>query len=132
MINLLLDTHAFIWFMEDNPLLSRNAKRAIENSLNNVFISIASLYEIAIKLKGGKIGFYKPISAFFNDISEYNLTLLPITEKHLIAYDNIPLILGHKDPFDRLLIATAITDDLSIVSVDNQFNQYKDFVSILW
>ena len=132
MINLLLDTHAFIWFMEDNPLLSRNAKRAIENSLNNVFISIASLYEIAIKLKGGKIGFDKPISAFFNDISEYNLTLLPITEKHLIAYDNIPLILGHKDPFDRLIIATAITDDLSIVSVDNQFNNYKDLVSILW
>ena len=97
-MNLLLNTHAFIWFMEDNPLLSRKASRAIENPENNIFISIASLYEIAIKLKGGKIGFDKPVSAFFNDITEYNLTLIPISEKHLIAYDAIPLVSTHKDP----------------------------------
>ncbi len=132
MVNLLLDTHAFIWFMEDNSFLSRKAKQAIENPLNNIFISIASLYEIAIKLKSGKIGFDKPVSAFFNDISEYNLTLIPISENHLVAYDSFPLLPNHKDPFDRLIIATAIADDLSIVTVDNQFNHYKDLVSILW
>ena len=131
-MNVLLDTHAFIWFMEDNPLLSRKSKRTIENPDNNVFISIVSLYEIAIKLKIGMIGFDKPIAAFFNDITEYNLTLIPISEKHLITYDAIPLLPYHKDPFDRLIIATAITDRLSIISIDKQYKHYKELVSILW
>jgi len=131
-MNFLLDTHAFIWFMEDNPFLSRKAKQAIENSENFIFISIASLFEIAIKLKSKKIGFDKPVSEFFNDIAEYNITLLPISEKHLIAYDTIPLLSTHKDPFDRLIIATALVDKLSLISIDKQFDNYKEFIPIFW
>ena len=131
-MNILLDTHTFIWFLAGNQLLSKKARGVIENIDNNIFISIVSLYEIAIKLKIGKIGFDKPVSAFFNDISEYNLTLIPISENHLVAYDSFPLLPNHKDPFDRLIIATAIADDLSLVTVDTQFNHYKELVSILW
>ena len=131
-MDLLLDTHAFIWFMEGNLLLSNKARQAIENPENKILISITSLYEIAIKLKISKIGFDKPIAAFFNDITEYNLTLIPISERHLITYEDIPLLPNHKDPFDRLIIATAITDRLSIISIDKQFKHYKELVSILW
>ncbi len=131
-MNLLLDTHAFIWFMEDNPFLSSKAKQAIENPENEIFISVASLFEIAIKLKSSKIGFDKPVSEFFHDITEYNLNLLPISENHLIAYDTIPLLSTHKDPFDRLIIATALVDNLSLISIDKQLDNYKEFITIFW
>jgi len=131
-MNFLLDTHAFIWFMEDNTFLSRKAKEAIENPENYISISVASLFEIAIKLKSKKIGFDKPVSDFFSDIAEYNITLLPISEKHLIAYDTIPLLSTHKDPFDRLIIATALVDKLSLISIDKQFDKYKEFIPIFW
>ena len=131
-MNLLLDTHAFIWFMEGNLLLSKKSRSAIENPENNINISIVSLFEIAIKIKSSKIGFDKPVSEFFNDITEYNLSLLPISEKHLIAYDSIPLLSTHKDPFDRLIIATALVDKLSLISIDKQFDKYKEFIPIFW
>jgi PIN domain nuclease of toxin-antitoxin system len=124
MSSILLDTHVFIWLAEDNPKLPLVVRDRIETT-DNVFVSIASFWEIAIKLKKEQIF----LTCNFDEIeSRFALTefqLLPISIKDTIQLYNLPFYLkDHKDPFDRLLIAQAISRSLPLASCDQHFDAY--------
>ena len=121
---ILLDTHAFIWLVEDDPKLPSSTKNRIEAS-DRVFVSIISFWEIAIKLKKAKIF----LLCDFNDIESRfkttDLELLPITIEDTIQLYNLPFYVeNHKDLFDRLLIAQAIRRSLHLLSRDTFFDAY--------
>ena len=124
MSSILLDTHAFIWLIEDSPKLPISVRDIIE-ATDDVFVSIVSFWEIAIKLKKEIIF----LICDFNDIESRfestGLQLLPISIRDTIQLYNLPFYLkDHKDPFDRLLIAQAISRSLPLVSCDLHFDSY--------
>jgi len=128
-MRLLLDTHAFIWFVEDSPLLSADAKSSIGDPGSEVFLSIASVWEMAIKVSLNKLRFSQPFDLFLphqlriNDIATLNVTL-----EHAMAVSKLPL--HHRDPFDRMIIAQSLTEGIVVVSVDAAFDRYG--VTRLW
>lgn len=129
----LLDTHCLIWFQENNSQIPQTVMKEIQNPDNAILFSQISLFEIAIKQKIGKL---LSFSASTNDIYEQaikdDFSFLPIQNKHIEAYQNIPLLPDHRDPFDRLLIATASTDNLIIITADKNFSLYSSFVTVFW
>jgi PIN domain nuclease of toxin-antitoxin system len=127
-MKLLLDTHAFLWFITNNPRLSAKAKALLESDVE-VLISTASLWEIAIKTSIGKLVLAQPYDIFIRQQLEQNsIEILPVKLEHLIVVAGLPF--HHRDPFDRLLIAQAMVEDLPMVSADNAFDAYA--VQRLW
>ena len=123
MISPLLDTHTTIWFWQDDPRLSRRAKSLIEDPSNRKRVSIASCWEIAIKVGLGKLYLGEPTRPYLERLLVRNhFDLLPITLEHATAVEG--LVSHHKDPFDRLLIAQAIVENIPIISVDSAFDAY--------
>jgi PIN domain nuclease of toxin-antitoxin system len=121
-MKLLLDTHTFLWFIEDNPQLSADAKNLLESDVD-LLVSVASLWEIAIKISIGKLTLTQPFDAFIPDQFTKNaIDLLPIAVSHLALVSTLPL--HHRDPFDRLLVAQAIIEQIPIVSIDDKFDMY--------
>ena len=128
----LLDTHVLLWMFDESDNIPKNTKNIIENIDNQCFISIISLYEIAIKKNIGKLNTKNSISTFQKEIDKVGLELLPITVKYLEKYVDLPQISNHKDPFDRLIIATAIDENLQMITADEKFENYQDLVKIVW
>ena len=129
MARLLLDTHAFLWWVNDSPELSAAARLAIADSGNACFLSLASCWEMAIKSSLGKLRLTKPVERFVTEHLAVNgFRLLNINLRHAAKVENLPF--NHRDPFDRLLIAQAMTDKLTIVSADKVFAGYT--VKVLW
>ena len=128
----LLDTHVLLWMFDESDNIPQNVKNIIENIDNQCFISIISLYEIAIKKNIGKLNTINSISTFQKEIDKVGLVLLPITVKHLEKHVDLPQISNHKDPFDRLIIATAIAENFQIITADEKFENYQDLVKIVW
>lgn len=95
-------------------------------------MSVASLFEISIKLKIGKLSLRKSLAEFIHDVDKALIKVVPIANAHLIAYQNLPNIPEHRDPFDRLIIATAIAEDAVVISADPQFKHYRDHLSVIW
>ena len=122
-MDLLLDTHAFIWFAENNKSLTLKAKKAIENPNNSTFISIASLWEIAIKISIGKLELKQPFENIIEPIKENAIEIIPITFEHTLKVSKLEF--HHKDPFDRIIIAQALTDQMTIISNEKIFDNYK-------
>lgn len=123
MTNLLLDTHAMLWFLWDDQKLSSRAKELIEDGDNRKLVSIASCWEIAIKVGLGKLDLGEAARSFLTrEIAKNNFELLPISFDHATMVEG--LALHHRDPFDRLLIAQATMESLSLVSADSIFDQY--------
>ncbi len=91
-----------------------------------------SFYEIAIKQNIDKLIIDKSVLQFYMDTLADNIKLLPIATTYLASLSSLPIMPNHKDPFDRLIIATAITDNLIIVSIDSKFELYKELVTIIW
>ena len=121
-MKLLLDTHTFLWFIDDNPQLSTDAKSVLESDVD-LLISAASLWEIAVKLNIGKLTLTQPFDAFIPDqLAKNAIALLPITVPHLALVSTLPL--HHRDPFDRLLVAQAMVEEIPIVSIDDKFDLY--------
>ncbi|MGB5593308.1 MAG: type II toxin-antitoxin system VapC family toxin [Crocosphaera sp.] len=122
MSDVLIDTHVFIWLVENDPSLPVDLVEYLENT-ENVFVSVASFWEISIKIKIGKLA----LSCDFNDIETRFLAtrfkLLSISLKDTITLYNLPLY--HKDPFDRILIAQSINNSLVLVSRDKMFDNYS-------
>jgi len=131
-MNLLLDTHSLLWCIENHPALSNTALLLIDNPKNNVFVSIISFYEVAIKVNIGKMKLGKSIEEFYSQTQAANITILPISPNYLTTFACLPLFPNHKDPFDRFIIATAITEKVPILTTDTKFNFYKELVSIIW
>jgi PIN domain nuclease of toxin-antitoxin system len=124
----LLDTHTFLWFLNGSEELSDKAKSAIENIKNTKFISIASFWEIAIKTSLGKIKLDIPFQELKFLAINNGFEILPLTFEHTNQLVNLHF--HHKDPFDRLIIAQAITDKLTIIGKDKNFAPYS--VKIIW
>lgn len=124
----LLDTHAFLWFINADALLSDKAKKFIEESSAIKYVSIASIWEIAIKLNIGKLVLDFPFEELRQHLFINNFKLLPITFDDSAILTSLPL--HHKDPFDRVLIAQAINNNLFVISKDPFLQLYK--IPLIW
>lgn len=122
-MRLLLDSHAFLWFANDDRQLSSHARRALENSANPILLSVASFWEMAIKFGLGKLRLQPSFEEFMAANLPNGFQILPITFQHTVVYSKLPL--HHRDPFDRMLIAQAIADDLTIVTGNAAFRKYR-------
>jgi len=122
-MNLLLDTHAFLWFIAGDNRLSQTARSLIENPENQVFLSQVSLWEIAIKISLGKLTLLQPFERLIADqLRENQIQLLDIRLQHAAGVISLPF--HHRDPFDRMLIAQAQAEHLTLVSEDSAITQY--------
>jgi PIN domain nuclease of toxin-antitoxin system len=125
----LLDTHAFLWFIEGDTRLTAAVRPLIEDPASAVFISSASLWETAIKISTGKLLLSQPFETLIpQQIALNDIALLDIEISHLSRVTGLPF--HHRDPFDRLLIAQAMAEGLPIVSADHVFDAYG--VTRLW
>ena len=128
-MNVLLDSHAVIWFSQNSPKLSTQAITIFEDPSNTLYCSLVSVWEMQIKVQLGKLKLDMNLSDMINDQMQTNdIRILPITLSHIWTLDNLDH--HHKDPFDRLLIAQAIAENLTILSVDSVFDNYP--VKRLW
>jgi PIN domain nuclease of toxin-antitoxin system len=128
-MRLLLDTHAFIWWIEDDPRLSNAARVLLQDRANGVFLSIGSIWEIAIKVGVGRLRMPSELRAFLADqVARTGFSLLPIAFEHVVAVHALPQ--HHRDPFDRLLIAQSRQEGLSLVSRDEKLALYD--VELVW
>jgi len=128
-VKLLLDTHAFLWFLLNDDRLSNDAQSLIATPENDLLLSSASCWEIAIKISLGKYSLGESLETFLTrEIVENRLTMLPITVKHVSVVAELPF--HHRDPFDRLLIAQAISEQIPILSADAVFDLYQ--VARIW
>ncbi|HEU5343272.1 MAG TPA: type II toxin-antitoxin system VapC family toxin [Ktedonobacterales bacterium] len=128
-MRLLLDTHTFQWFLEDSAQLSSMAKALIEDGGNDVYISIGSLWEMAIKISLGKLSVSQPFEIFIPEqLTANDMTLLPIAVEHTVALITLPF--HYRDPFGRLLIAQSLVTSMPIVGADTAFDAYG--VQRLW
>ncbi|MCZ8191049.1 MAG: type II toxin-antitoxin system VapC family toxin [Microcystis sp. LE19-338.1B] len=117
----LLDTHALIWFLENDPQLPQTTRNQIETT-PTIFVSIVSLWEIAIKTNIAKLTLSVPFNAIEANLIALGITQLPIAFADLEIYLSLPL--HHRDPFDRLLIAQAINYSLTLISQDTPMDAY--------
>jgi PIN domain nuclease of toxin-antitoxin system len=128
-MRLLLDTQAFLWFALNEPPLSSIARALMADLANDILISPASYWEIAIKIRLGRYTLNVPYELFMQrGIGGNGFVILPIEPKHTAALLVMPLY--HRDPFDRLLIAQATVEQIPIVSSDSAFDAYP--VTRLW
>ena len=123
----LLDTCALLWFLEDNPKLSKKARDIIGKS-NNLCLSIASLWEIAIKKTIHKLDMEESITDLEAICMMYGINILPIKTQYLERIQRLPMI--HGDPFDRLIISTALEEKLVLITHDANIIKYE--VELLW
>lgn len=117
-MNLLLDTHIFIWVLDDNPRLPRRFREAIASPDNRIHVSSVTLAEIAIKESIGKLRLDTDIPT----LKEVNMVEISFSAVHARALRNLPLL--HRDPFDRMLICQALTEHLTLLTVDKRVQQY--------
>jgi PIN domain nuclease of toxin-antitoxin system len=123
MANLLLDTHVLLWFLDDEPRLQFAARQAVVDPLNDVFVSAASAWEIAIKARLRKLAVPPGVAHWLPaELASNRLTALPITVAHAAGVEQLPAY--HADPFDRLLIAQARAENLTLVTADPRFERY--------
>jgi PIN domain nuclease of toxin-antitoxin system len=128
-MTVLLDTHTFLWFCQDDPLLSKAAKTLIEDPSNRKLVSIASCWEIAIKAGLGKLKLGEPSGTYIpNALARTGFDILAISLEHATGVESLPP--HHKDPFDRLLVSQALADLIAIVSADAILDLYG--VNRLW
>jgi PIN domain nuclease of toxin-antitoxin system len=128
-MKLLLDTHAFLWFIIGSSNLSDAARALIEDAANERFLSVASLWEMAIKLSIGKLSFSSPFDVLIpQQLSLNGIDLLNIEVAHAAIVATLPF--HHRDPFDRLLIAQAIVEKMPVVSIDAALDTYG--ITRLW
>ena len=123
----LIDTHIMIWFMFDDSKLSTEALKTIK-SADTVYVSIASLWEIAIKQSLGKLDIDLSIEDLAKECDKVGISIMPIEARHLDKIKELPQI--HGDPFDRLIIAQAVTEGMGLVTKDEKIVQYN--VTTIW
>ena len=127
-MNYLLDTHVLIWFLNGDKSLSPKARKAIESDNATNFVSIASLWEIAIKLSLDRISIKVPFVNLGIELEKNNFQLLPITLADTVILSTLPF--NHRDPFDRLLISQSISNNFTLISKDKEFSAYE--IKLLW
>ena len=124
----IIDTQAFIWYATGDKQLSKTALEIIESDTIR-YISLASIWEMAIKTSIGKLNFQVPFEDLIsNQLAINGYDILPLELSHVFQLAKLPLF--HKDPFDRIMIAQAITENIPIISIDPYFQSYP--VSVIW
>ena len=116
----LLDTHVILWYFEDSDELSQKSEGIIDDPINSIYVSTASLWEVVIKISLGKLDV--SLEVLLNEIENAGFTVLQTENVYLRELLNLPQI--HKDPFDRLFIATAISEKMTIVTIDENIQKY--------
>ena len=127
-MNVLLDTHTFIWYIEGNAKLTQKARDVIEVSGDKIYLSIISLWEIAIKTGKKQLTLQNKFDDLLDVLNSLEIEILTITFADTQIYRNRPL--HHGDPFDRMIISQAINNSLTIIGCDQSFNDYP--IQILW
>ena len=124
----LLDTHTLIWFIEGNSKLSPTAKDIIEQNTENLIVSIVSIWEIAIKISIGRLILTKNLTEIVLELIMNQVLEATILPESIIQLTDLPY--HHRDPFDRLLIAIAKTQNLTIITKDDNYSKYD--INVLW
>lgn len=124
----LLDTHTIIWFIDGSKEISREAREEIESENAANFISIASLWEMAIKISLGKLVLRTPFNQISIKLAENGFAILPVTFEDTLIVSALPF--HHRDPFDRLIVAQSMTNKLSVISKDDLFSYYS--IKVIW
>ncbi|MEO6983434.1 MAG: type II toxin-antitoxin system VapC family toxin [Edaphobacter sp.] len=128
-MKVLVDTHTFLWALLDDHRLTPKAKQLLRSDQHELVFSLVSLWEIAIKIKTGKLNTIGSSVAYIRDeMNAYGMELLPIRYEHILQLEMLPH--HHGDPFDRLLIAQATTESLPILTGDKVFKEYG--VKLIW
>jgi PIN domain nuclease of toxin-antitoxin system len=128
-MRVLVDTHIFLWDLAADPRSSRKAKEFLSSDEHELVFSLVSLWEIAIKMRLGKLNTLGSSVAYIRDeMNAYGMELLPIRYQHILQLESLPP--HHSDPFDRLLIAQALTESLPILTGDRAFRGYG--VKLIW
>ncbi len=127
-MKVLLDTHTLIWFLNGDKNISLRAIELIEDTKNIKFISIASIWEIAIKISIDKLRFENGFEAFLNLIIDSGFEILPINFDHVLTVSRLEFI--HRDPFDRLIIAQSKNESIPIITIDDKIKLYQ--VKTIW
>ena len=123
-MRLLLDTHIFLWFVNDNSQLNNRWADLIEDENNIIYLSIASLWEMSIKYNLGKLTLKPNYDEFIkSEVVARNINLLNIELAHLKTNASLPF--HHRDPFDRLIISQSIVEKIPVITADSVFNQYS-------
>ncbi len=125
-MNYLLDTHTFLWWVDDSRQLSDISREIIHNGSNRIFLSLASQWEIGIKASIGRLEF--PMDQLEDTVEQNGFELLAMTTRHIIKSTGLPM--HHRDPFDRMLIAQARLESLTLISRDAVFPDYD--VALAW
>ena len=124
----ILDTHAFLWALAGDARMSRHARDIFAGS-TDLSLSIASVWEILIKVQSGKLNFPRPAGPYLlSKLAENRIKSLPISIDHLLALERLPM--HHRDPFDRILIAQGLEEKLPIITSDPLFRNYP--VEVIW
>jgi len=127
-VRLLLDTHVFLWWMSDDPRLTQRARRAIADQRNEVLFSVASAWEIALKANSGRLETDDPGRLIGDGLRDGNMAVIAITLDHVQRVLTLPKV--HSDPFDRLLVAQALSEGAILVTGDQTLAKYP--VPIRW
>ena len=128
-MRLLLDTHTFIWWASESEKLSPRVRLLLNDPQNDLYLSTASIWEMQIKFQLGKLTRHEPLAdSIKKQQTENALHILSVTLEHALALEHLPL--HHKDPFDRMLVAQAKTEDLVLVTHDSQLAKYP--IKTLW
>jgi len=128
-VRYLLDTHALLWIANDDPRLSQHARAIFDDFQNEMHVSLASLWEIAIKLGLRKLNINGPLPMFIERyVLQNGIAILYIDTRHILPLESLPP--HHKDPFDRLIISQAICEDMPVISIDKVFDLYP--ITRIW
>lgn len=132
-MRLLLDTQILIWFQLNDIQLPARLRTLIEDPDNEILVSHLSFIEITIKQVINRLPEFSVLSGELIDTTRNDgFLILPTSFAHIAAYRRIPFYADHRDPFDRLILATALAEKIPVISADGNFGRYKDIVEIIW
>ncbi len=121
-MRILIDTQAFIWFVENDKQLPLKVKAELEDSHNTIIVSIATLWELTIKITLGKLRLSGNIEEMIDKVYSNGFEILPILPLHIMKLSTLEYF--HRDPFDRIIISQGLSENLAIVSSDKVFDEY--------
>jgi len=122
-MNIILDTHILLWFLSGDKKLSQKQKSLITDVQNTKYVSIATIWEIALKANNGKLDLAVSLKKFVENLDENNFQMIDIQISHIYHLSKLPF--HHNDPFDRIIIAQAIIENYSLITNDAQIKKYK-------
>jgi len=124
----ILDTHAFLWALSGDRRMSDQSRKIFAGS-TDLLLSLASVWEILIKVQSGKLNLPAPVGRYvIRKLAENRIEILPISVDHLLAFERLPM--HHRDPFDRMLIAQSLEEKLPVVTADRIFTRYA--IEVIW